>query len=164
MKEHFFFPDQKRKRKKLLVTCLSFKLHSIQLAYCSHSFLGNCLMTFGESFCRIFDLHVTFTRKLINFLRMSIMQISSCNPSICLRHNSISLRLPTKPCILPIRAKHVLRNPLVATCKTSVQQRCMTVLKNNRCRVASTSQHSLPVCLLGGKGKNGSDNEVRHFL
>ncbi|KAL6189213.1 hypothetical protein ACLB2K_040603 [Fragaria x ananassa] len=107
----------------------------------------------------IFDLHVTFTRKLTNFLRMSIVQISSCNPSICLRHNSISLRLPTKPCILPIRAKHVLRNPLVATCKASVQQRCMTVLKNNRCRVASTSQHSLPVCLLGGKGKNGSDNE-----
>ncbi|KAM5554159.1 hypothetical protein ABKV19_026080 [Rosa sericea] len=92
---------------------------------------------------------------------MSTVQISSCNPSICLRNSSQSLHLPSKPYILPIHAKHaLLRNPLVATCNASIQQRCMTVLKNQRCRAVSTYQQSFPVCLLGGKGKNGSDDEA----
>ncbi|XP_050374280.1 uncharacterized protein LOC126791831 [Argentina anserina] len=91
---------------------------------------------------------------------MSIVHITSCNPTIGLRNSSQSLCLTSQPYILPIHAKHAhLRNCLVATCNVSVQQRCVTVLENQHYRAVSTHQQSSPVCLWGGKGKNGSDDE-----
>ncbi|KAK9912126.1 hypothetical protein M0R45_036000 [Rubus argutus] len=86
---------------------------------------------------------------------MSTLQITSCKPSICFRNTSDYLHLSSKPYILPIHAKHLVRNPLVASRNASTQQQCMPVLKNQQCLY----QQSLPVCLFSGKGKNGSDDE-----
>lgn len=94
-------------------------------------------------------------------LRMSILQITSSQPSIYVRNTSQSLRLSSKPHILPVHAKVPLRNSFIATRNASIQQQCIPILKNQQCRAVSMYQQSLPVCLLGGKGKNGSDDEVR---
>lgn len=133
----------------------------IHLCDCSHfkflcTFLGNWSMTFGQLYCRIFNLHVGSQGRQV-LSTMSTLQITSCKPSICFRNTSDYLRLSSKPYILPIHAKHLVRNPLVASRNASTQQQCMPVLKNQQCLY----QQSLPVCLLSGKGKNGSDDEVR---
>ncbi|KAK9949709.1 hypothetical protein M0R45_005226 [Rubus argutus] len=90
---------------------------------------------------------------------MSILQITSSQPSIYVRNTSQSLRLSSKPHILPVHAKVPLRNSFIATRNASIQQQCIPILKNQQCRAVSMYQQSLPVCLLGGKGKNGSDDE-----
>ncbi|PRQ48903.1 hypothetical protein RchiOBHm_Chr2g0115921 [Rosa chinensis] len=90
---------------------------------------------------------------------MSILQTTSYQPSLCVRNTSQSLHLSSKPYILPVHAKLPLQNPSLAIRNASNQQQCMPILKNQKCRAASTYQHSSLVCLLGGKGKHGSDNE-----
>ncbi|KAL6227832.1 hypothetical protein ACLB2K_001788 [Fragaria x ananassa] len=90
---------------------------------------------------------------------MSILQITSCQPSLYVRRTSQSLHLSSKPYILPVHATIPLRNSSLTIHNASNQQQCIPILKNQKCRAASMYQHPSPVCLLGGKGKNGSDDE-----
>ncbi|XP_050376584.1 uncharacterized protein LOC126793985 [Argentina anserina] len=91
---------------------------------------------------------------------MDILQITSCQPSLYVRKTSQSWHRSPKPCSLLVHARHPLQNPSLATLSASNQQQRMPILKNQICRASSMYQHPSPVCLLGGKGKNGSDDKA----
>lgn len=84
--------------------------------------------------------------------RMSTFQITSSQPSICFRNTSQALR-PSPKLLVP--------TCLQPTYNASIRQQRMPVLKAQQCRVLSKYHQSAPVCLLGGKGKSESGDEVR---
>ncbi|CAB4263795.1 unnamed protein product [Prunus armeniaca] len=83
---------------------------------------------------------------------MSTFQIASSQPSICFRNTSQALRPSPKLLLLP--------TCLQPTNNASIRQQRMPVLKAQQCRVLSKYHRSAPVCLLGGKGKSESGDEM----
>ncbi|TKY69292.1 hypothetical protein E2542_SST05562 [Spatholobus suberectus] len=81
---------------------------------------------------------------------MNTAQVTACRPGICVKNISQFHRLHSKPCVLPKSFDPCLRVSL------SLRARQSFGLK---CRPISQSLKPLHICLAGGKGMMGNDDE-----
>lgn len=86
---------------------------------------------------------------------MNTAQVTACQPGICVKNICQLHRHDSKPCVLPMSINPCSRILISLREKPSFGLKCQHILRPRK---------PLHICLAGGKGMMGNNDEVLHSL